>query len=447
MKVFWVLCCLCTGLCLACPVDETACVFTVQVLDYGISLKTDNYLLSMECKVRLLRLMQLLAGDKSNKYLQSELMNMLIMLHQFEHKLPHGRMLKKSLSMYNEEAGEIAFSVLARCAIASTQKKRVQHMSDMFAQIHSLRATDDDLRGDLSNDHGRGNWRKNYTRDDSTVVAVRAHVEARLRSIKAGVATKYDGTPEGYLNQKAAARHQVPFNSRTVQPQDQAHTEVILDMHLEKCGKYVETSWGADRSEVWPNMAREVVDEVVEFAERQQHFVPMPAVVEGHANEKPVGKASRKKVPSQSSRRSRAVSTGAAEHGPDEAKCTVNSSGASSSREDVPSKHSVQSCPSDSSSSTCAPVDESYRLAADDPRLQQSWNEFGKVHSGNILASGAKRTRTKRVVPNHLSDWTSDSQGHRLSRKPKYHEERMKERRERADQQALRRKRKRDHNS
>jgi hypothetical protein len=218
-------------------------------------------------------------------------------------------------------------------------------------------------------------------------------------------------------------------------------------MHFKKCDKYVNTSWGADRSEVWPNMAPAVVDDVVEFAERQQYCVPMPSDVEEHEIKEPVKTGGRKKAPPHSNVGSRAATKGVASHGSEGAEVRVQNSRASTAQGKDEETDGVQRDDSDSVSSKWVPENESNRLPQDDPRRRQTWSEYGTVHSGNVLVSGVKRERKKRLVPGYASDWTSDSQGFRLSRKPELLERRRKERQERAAQKALKRSKREYHDT
>ena len=51
---------------------------------------------------------------------------------------PIWQMMKHNLSMFNEEAGELCFSVLARCTVKDTMKYSFSHLSDKFALIRPM---------------------------------------------------------------------------------------------------------------------------------------------------------------------------------------------------------------------------------------------------------------------------------------------------------------------
>jgi hypothetical protein len=230
--------------------------FHSQLLDYGIALKLDRLRFAMPRLVRLLHLMIMLSEGRSNSYIQSVLMHTMIQMHQSQYELPHYKMLKTSLSMTNEEPGEITFSVLSRCCLGDTTKKKIGHVSDMYRNIHNVRSLDDELRRSVDgSNHGRKNWRRRFPPEDETVCAVRAFLKGRIRAIKANQAQKYDGNATGYINSTSAAKHQVPYEHATCRWLDKAHTEQALDLHIMKCKKFVDTTWGYERSEVLTSMA------------------------------------------------------------------------------------------------------------------------------------------------------------------------------------------------
>jgi hypothetical protein len=86
----------------------------------------------------MLQLLIILAENKSNTYIRSVIMQLLIILHQKQHNLPTWLILKSSLSLFNEEAGEMSFSVLSRCVVGDTIKHKLDYMNNMYCSIHFM---------------------------------------------------------------------------------------------------------------------------------------------------------------------------------------------------------------------------------------------------------------------------------------------------------------------
>ena len=226
-----------------------------QLLDYGISLKVDTLSLCLLKLGKLIHLMLMLSQGKSNTYVQSVLMSLMIQSYQSKVGLPHHAMIKDSMSMNNEEAGEITFSVLSRCCLGDTTKKRLSHMDDMYRNIHNLRSIENELKPLREQDHGRKNWRKTFKRDDETVTEVRSYFISRLRAIKANQFMQYDGSTAGYRNSTSAANNQVAFTEPSAAWMDEEATEEALILQFVKCQKFTKTDWGYQRCSILPEMA------------------------------------------------------------------------------------------------------------------------------------------------------------------------------------------------
>ena len=56
--------------------------------------------------------------------------------------------MKENMHMYNEELGEISFSVLARCVLGDNHKSDLQHMRSLYKLLPVYRDTKDQLLAD-----------------------------------------------------------------------------------------------------------------------------------------------------------------------------------------------------------------------------------------------------------------------------------------------------------
>ena len=367
---------------------------------------------------KLVQLMILLCEGRSNTYVQSVLMGQMMHVYQQEKQLPHFKMLEVSMSMTNEEAGEISFSILSRACLGDTQKKKIDHMSDMYRSLHSLRTLDNDLRREFESDHGRKNWRRTFGPEDPTVVEVGSFMKALIRRIKAKQFTKYDGTLDGFKSANDAAEHQVPFLSVTRRWMTKAQMTLALNTQFDKCVKFTNTDWGFQQSAVLPEMAPSlnqanlpmppeeeyVVTEVIVLASESEASSSPENVQQEHNNARVRLKP--KAVPERPSQR-----TG-----------KTPSKKTNLSRMQPISKTTSED-DSDSRSSR-AGGEKSAGSPAHWTTL--SWEKQGNVDASLILSDSRARRRKKpeqfragNATSSAASDWTDDTEGHRLTRAKK----------------------------
>ena len=108
------------------------------------------------------------------------MMQLLILMYQKEKNLPTWQMFMGSPSVFNEEAGEMSFSVLARCCLGDTTRMMFEHMSNMY-KLTGLSETTDVLRTEL----GRVRQSNGYYSLDNKGVAVQTVITFMQESIRA----------------------------------------------------------------------------------------------------------------------------------------------------------------------------------------------------------------------------------------------------------------------
>ena len=86
----------------------------MQVLDYGCTVKMDQGRRVVLGQVKLLKLFMLLRGRDTTEYEKALLASLLVWARNKHGKSFLWKMFKQNACAFNEEAGEVAFSVLAR---------------------------------------------------------------------------------------------------------------------------------------------------------------------------------------------------------------------------------------------------------------------------------------------------------------------------------------------
>ena len=107
----------------------------MQVVDYGLALKSDNGNLLFSHLIKLLRLNMVLV--QKNAYSRSIMMQLLNLMHQREHNLPSWQMFSKSTAVFNEEVGEHSFAILSRLVLGGHHQVLLQtHGHDVRPHPH-----------------------------------------------------------------------------------------------------------------------------------------------------------------------------------------------------------------------------------------------------------------------------------------------------------------------
>lgn len=94
----------------------------------------------LTCTVRLLKVFYLMKGfhtsSGSQIYRRAIIQQMVIFLYLQKHNLPAWHMFKHNLAVYNEESGEISFSMLSRCVLGDTLKFDFEHLNKMYRMMN-----------------------------------------------------------------------------------------------------------------------------------------------------------------------------------------------------------------------------------------------------------------------------------------------------------------------
>jgi hypothetical protein len=164
---------------------------TTQVIDYHIALRIDNGVLAVNCLFKLTRMVICLDGNIRG-YQKSMMMQLILLMHQEKNKLPQWDMLKKSIAVFNEEAGELSFSVLSRVVLGDNMKANFQHMDKMYRLTRAYASTSDEIR------NGQGRTRRKnghylLTDKDTEVLTVAAFMLETIRAITNNTFTQYTG--------------------------------------------------------------------------------------------------------------------------------------------------------------------------------------------------------------------------------------------------------------
>jgi hypothetical protein len=212
----------------------------------------------MEQLIRVLQVLICLDPKKgSTHYTRVITLQLLVLLYQERNKTPAWAMLINNFSVFNEETGELAFSVLARCVLGDSLKSKFDHLNNMYTLLHTYISLAEDVKNDMSLDVTAQAWRKKIMADSTEVLAVRAWFESFARRIRHNSWFVYEGET-GYKNASTATRHQT---TRGTAPPMFSENRITAGVEhvLAKCRKMlVDNRFGYQVSHVWPEFKDQV---------------------------------------------------------------------------------------------------------------------------------------------------------------------------------------------
>lgn len=118
----------------------------------------------------------------------------------------------ENMSVFNEELGELTFSILARSTLGDHTKDDFDHMDRLFRLLPVYR----DVKSDVVTDNSTSNslnWRHKINKDGEEVKTTELFFKSAIRQMVNNTYTSYDGKAKSYSNSLLGAQHKVqPIN-------------------------------------------------------------------------------------------------------------------------------------------------------------------------------------------------------------------------------------------
>ena len=138
--------------------------------------------------------------------------------------------MKSNMAMFNEELGELTFSILARSVLADHTKDDFAHMDRLFRLLRVYRDVKGDVVADTSGAANSLNWRHKINKVGEEVVTTELFFKKIIRQMVSGTYQSYDGTPKSYTNAATAATLKVRSTSPLVYMQKDALDDYLLNL-------------------------------------------------------------------------------------------------------------------------------------------------------------------------------------------------------------------------
>ena len=130
-------------------------------------------------------------------------------------------MMKSNMAMFNEELGELTFSILARSVLADHTRDDFDHMDRLFRLLRVYRDVKGDVVADTSGAANSLNWRHKINKLGEEVVTTELFFKKIIRQMVSGTYQSYDGSPKCYTNARNAATLKVsPTSPAVYMPKD-----------------------------------------------------------------------------------------------------------------------------------------------------------------------------------------------------------------------------------
>ena len=203
----------------------------------------------MEAQQRLLHVFMIINNGKCYEYQRAIMLSQLIMTSYKHRNHVCWTMFKENPSAFNEETGEICFSILAREIAHGGIRSDVKSVDRRYRLIRTKLDVAEDLRSDISGDDFNEHSRANVNPDGPEVKATVAFFLNVIRQLRGGNFRHYDPTvgykSNGQHNARVTIRAEiVPALKLDVREQ----TKTVIRKLKKKYNKL----WVMEYADIWP---------------------------------------------------------------------------------------------------------------------------------------------------------------------------------------------------
>ena len=126
------------------------------------------------------------------------------------------QMMKNNMGMFNEELGELTFSILARSVLADHTRDDFDHMDKLFRLLRVYRDVKSDVVADNSSSANSLNWRHKIDQQGDEVTSTQLFFKKIIKQMVNGTYQSYDGSPKCYSNAQSGSELRIKSNSPLV---------------------------------------------------------------------------------------------------------------------------------------------------------------------------------------------------------------------------------------
>jgi hypothetical protein len=125
-------------------------------------------------------------------------------------------MMRNNMSLFNEELGELTFSILARSVLADHTRDDFEHMDCLFRLLRVYRDVKSDVVADNSGASNSLNWRHKIQKSGDEITSTQLFFKKIIKQMVNGTYQSYDGSPACYKNAQSGSEHRIRTTSPVV---------------------------------------------------------------------------------------------------------------------------------------------------------------------------------------------------------------------------------------
>ena len=228
-----------------------------------MALKLDDGREVLGAFVRLFKLFLHFDGAYANEYKKCMLLNLLLWTYHINNDMPIWQMVQQNASVCNEEAGELAFSVLGRTIGSNSSRTDIELVNRHFILSKLKLDVAKDLNFDISdNETVQVHSHTHFPPESREVARVAAHFYVVVASLRRNHFTHYPTKPEKLMfefkDKAHADKKVVSSKDEDVKEWFMTHSIPKLTELIQKTKKAMSGEWLSQHKEHWP------IPEVVE---------------------------------------------------------------------------------------------------------------------------------------------------------------------------------------
>ena len=158
--------------------------------------------------------------------------------------------MMSNMGVFNEELGELTFSILARSVLGDHSKDDFEHMDKLFRLLPVYR----DVKSDVVNDNTASNslnWRHKIDKGGEEVKTTELFFKSAIRQMVNNTYTSYDGKAKGYTNSLLGSQNKVPPTNPGVY-MTKVDLMAYIDRALNMVKDDMNTNYLHDYKHIWP---------------------------------------------------------------------------------------------------------------------------------------------------------------------------------------------------
>ena len=200
-------------------------------------------------EVLLAKMYKVMIILRCNDYAKAIYVQMQIMAYHRMQDSFFWKMMQQNICAFNEEGGEVTFSVLSRLVVGDSTRDYFEHIDKHYYLLHLYRQTNEDVFNDIGDPLIKHNHYK-IPQDGEEVQAVAAYFLDKIRELRSNWFLVYTGTKKSYARKnQEMVRVQAADKVKKLWIDD---ISPVVDQHSAACDNKLNGFWLTQFTAIWP---------------------------------------------------------------------------------------------------------------------------------------------------------------------------------------------------